>query len=112
MKTLTTRGIRTATAIKNREDFRTSGSLSGRSTSLGTYDYGRLTGDDRDQFVLDSRYIDYCVWSYATPIAWHWTAPDGSEGWHVVSQKFSPTTTKHQSNLYLIPRDQTLPVVK
>lgn len=100
----TTRSIRTAQAIRDREDFRTSGSLYGESTSLGRYDSGRLSGADLDQFYADCRDIDYVVVSYATPIAWHVTPANGDESprWHVVSQKFSSTTSKHQSNLYMV----------
>ena len=35
----------------------------------------------------------YVVFSYGTPIAWYSYTHD----WHLVSQKFSPTTSKHQS---------------
>lgn len=103
----TTRSIRTAQAIRDREDFRTSGSLYGEETGrLSAWSSGLLSGDDLDQFRLDMGHVDYVVWSYSTPIAWHWTAADGTEGWHVVAQRFSPTTSKHQSNLYLIPRTE------
>lgn len=34
----------------------------------------------------------YIVYSYGTPIAWH-----SIEGWYVVEQKFSQTTSKHQN---------------
>lgn len=105
MRRLTTRGIRTATAIRDREDFRTSGALMAESTGrLGSWDSGRLSGADLDAFRLDCQAIDYCVWSYSTPIAWHVTGPN-TDRWHVVAQRFSPTTTKHQGNLYLIPRE-------
>jgi hypothetical protein len=105
MKRLTTRSIATATAIRDREDFRTSGSLMGESTGgFGRYDRGRLSGPDAEQFLLDCSFIDYIVKSYATPIAWHVSGPD-LDRWHVVTQKFSSTTTKHQGNLYLIPRE-------
>ena len=40
----------------------------------------------------------YIVYSYSTPIAW-WTE---TYGWHAVNQKFSPTTSKHQSRLHLV----------
>lgn len=101
----TTRSIRTAQAIRDREDFRTSGALYGESTGrLGSWQTGKLSGDDLDQFRLDAEHVDYVVWSYSTPIAWHVTGPN-LDRWHVVAQKFSRTTTKHQSNLYLIPRE-------
>ena len=106
MLRLTTRCIRTAQAIRDREDFRTSGALMGEATGrLGRWDSGRLSGPDLDQFYLDAPFIDYAVWSYSTPIAWHWTNEKaGTSGWHKVAQKFSTTTSKHQSNLYLIDR--------
>ena len=34
----------------------------------------------------------YVVWSYATPIAWK-----VNDSWHIVTQKFSRTTSRHQS---------------
>jgi hypothetical protein len=36
--------------------------------------------------------MDYVVYSYHTPIAWH-----TPEGWYIVAQKFSQTTSKHQN---------------
>ena len=40
--------------------------------------------------------IDYAVYSYETPIAWHLAATDE---WVVTSQRFSPTTDRHQSRI-------------
>jgi hypothetical protein len=99
---LTTCGIRTATAIRDRESFTTYGALSGRTVPDGGLGPGIaynswLNGDEKQQWYTDCYSIDYVVFSYATPIAWH--TPNG---WHVVAQKFSPTTGKHQSNLYMI----------
>jgi hypothetical protein len=37
--------------------------------------------------------IDYIVWSYVTPIAWH----HRTEGWTIPSTHYSVTTSKHQS---------------
>ena len=103
MKRLTTRGIATAEAIRDREDFRTSGALMGESCSLGRYDSGRLSGADLERFYADCPNIRYAVTSYATPIAWWVEAtPTTKAGWYKVGQKFSVTTTKHQGNLYLI----------
>lgn len=102
MKRLTTHGPATAQAIANRENFNTSGALKARKVDglhlMG--DAGRLSGVDYDHFCMDMESIDYVVTSYATPIAWH--TPDG---WYVVKQKFSITTTRHQGNLYLIRND-------
>lgn len=58
------------------------------------YTVGMLSGDDRDQFAADVESIDYLVYSYDTPIAWHTPA-----GWHLVSQKFSVTTSCHQGQV-------------
>lgn len=107
MKRLTTRSIATATAIRDREEFRTSGALRGEThTPTSRYLFtGYLSGPDAERLHSDLRVgIDYVVWSYSTPIAWH--CVDGT--WHVVAQKFSPTTTKHQGNLYLV-REFTVP---
>lgn len=100
---LTTRSIATATAISERKPFTTSGSLSAETVNgLGSWDSGRLSGDDLETYRADMTEIDYVVWSYATPIAWH-----TSGRWHKVVQKFSPTTSKHQGNLYMIPLLET-----
>lgn len=105
----TTRSRVAAEAIRDRKDFRTGGAFYGEETGrLSQWNSGLLDGPDYDQFVIDMRFVDYVVWSYSTPIAWHWTNErSGESGWHVVAQKFSSTTSKHQSNLYLIPREQT-----
>lgn len=102
MKRLSTTGRATSQAIRDREDFNTSGSLKGRNTEDGMRpsDSGRLAGEDLEAFQRECRDIDYVVTSYATPIAWH--TPDG---WHKVAQKFSVTTSRHQGNLYLIHED-------
>jgi hypothetical protein len=92
-KVLTTRSIATADAIRNREEFKTHGSLMGTTHKSGA---GRLNREENDLFVNDWCDIDYVVYSYATPIAWH----NSKTGWHIVNQKFSVTTTKHQGNLY------------
>jgi hypothetical protein len=106
MKRLTTRSIKTAEAIRDRESFTTSGSLYGQAQpdgGMSPYAFrGWLSDDERAVWERDSYDVDYVVVSYATPIAWHVHKP-GTEGmWHIVDQKFSPTTTKHQGNLYLI----------
>ena len=56
------------------------------------YETGRLSGDDYQAYLRSN--IDYTVLSYGTPIAWHTV-----DGWYIVSQKFSRTTSKHQSNV-------------
>jgi hypothetical protein len=54
--------------------------------------FGRLDAQEFAQIKQDETRINYAVYSYGTPIAWHTDA----EGWYVVEQKFSPTTSKHQ----------------
>lgn len=75
--------------IETRQEFRASAleGLDGRTNT-----YGRLDAEEvaRYESVKDS--IDYVVMSYRTPIAWH-----SAEGWYVVAQKFSVTTSKHQN---------------
>lgn len=101
MKILSTTGRATSEAIRDREPFNTSGALKARRpVGLTRLDSGRLAGEDLEAFRRDVKVIDYVVLSYDTPIAWH--TPDG---WHKVAQKFSPTTSKHQGNLYLINED-------
>jgi len=75
-------------AIASCETFRAS-ALSGVTTVPGA---GRLDGADRDRFYADRDAIAYAVMSYGTPIAW--LTP---RGWHVVGQRFSVTTSRHQS---------------
>lgn len=95
--------------IRDRKPFNAS-SLTGRVVEgLGYWDSGRLKGADLDKFRADCTGILYVVYSYTTPIAWY-TEPGGVGTWHVVSQRFSTTTsTKHQSRLWMIPQP-TMPV--
>ena len=55
---------------------------------------GRLAGFDLDQWDADIDDVDYVITSYATPIAWH-----TPRGWHLVDQRFSVTTSCHQSQV-------------
>lgn len=50
----------------------------------------------RDHLLNDSDDVDYIVWSYDTPIAWHTT-----DGWTFVDYSFSSTTSKHQARLLM-----------
>ena len=75
-------------AIARCETFRAS-ALSGTLEVPGA---GRLAGADRERFDADRDAIAYAVMSYGTPIAW--LTP---RGWHVVAQRFSVTTSRHQS---------------
>lgn len=105
MKNLTTRGPKAAQAILDRKAFKTNGAL--RADALpGTGFYhsgGWLLDGELEQFKTDQPNIDYVVFSYDTPIAWHVSDPTTADGrWYRVSQKLSPTTSKHMEHLYLI----------
>lgn len=103
---LTTRSRATAEAIAGCVPFTTSGSLRGEGRAyVHEYAYSGQLNTVEAQMLYDDRTdygVDYIVWSYSTPIAWHRT--DGK--WRVVAQTFSPTTSKHQGNLYLIEREE------
>jgi hypothetical protein len=75
-------------AISRCETFR----ASALSATLEVPGAGRLDGADRERFDADRDVIVYAVMSYGTPIAW--LTP---RGWHVVTQRFSVTTSRHQS---------------
>jgi hypothetical protein len=80
--------------IANRREF-TASALSGSSGKEWTPDAGRLNEEEyaklKEATQTRPEWV-YVVYSYGTPIAWH-----TAEGWYVVEQKFSPTTSKHQN---------------
>jgi hypothetical protein len=81
--------------IENRLDFRASALEGWEGTaSRQSAKTGRLNQLEGDKLLstADTGTIDYVVFSYDTPIAWH-----SAEGWYVVEQKFSVTTSKHQN---------------
>lgn len=47
------------------------------------------------RYYADANAIDYVIYSYHTPIAWH--TPDG---WVIPPVKYSISTTRHQGTLY------------
>lgn len=65
----------------------------GQKFSSGT---GQLNSAERQVFYIDCDNIEYIVYSYHTPIAW--VTKDGTK--YRVSQKFSVTTSKHQTIVY------------
>ncbi len=75
--------------IANRQPFEAS-SLSGKYYNY-TRGAGRL-GAEYEKLVADFKPGAYVVLSYNTPIAWY-----GANGWYVVEQKFSVTTSKTQT---------------
>lgn len=79
--------------ITTRQQF-TASALSGGYKNY-TPDTGRLNEAESLKLggVMNENGGAYIVYSYGTPIAWFSLL----EGWYVVSQKFSPTTSKHQN---------------
>ena len=83
--------------VKDRVPFTTYGALLG--TNDRPFGEGLLNNKEAARYREEYQNIDYVVLSYSTPIAWHSTR----YGWHIVNQKFSRTTTRHQTNaLYRI----------
>jgi hypothetical protein len=79
--------------IATRQEFKAS-ALSGAYKDY-TPSEGRL---NREEYALLESAMEgvkfaYVVYSYGTPIAWH---TDG-QGWYIVEQKFSVTTSKHSN---------------
>ena len=88
-----------AKAMHNRLPFKTSGALKGVEGTVGVFGVGglgRLNKYEREMYRADD--VVYTVVSYETPIAW--VRRDGSV--HKVNQKWTPTTSKHQSLLSLL----------
>jgi len=74
--------------IATRQEFRAS-ALEGRVYGVGS---GRLDPEEVARYNRDLNSVIYWVYSYSTPIAWY-----TPEGWYTVEQKFSSTTSRHQS---------------
>jgi hypothetical protein len=79
--------------ITERREF-TASALSGNSVKEYTPNAGRLDREEYTKLIEATSRPEwvYVVYSYGTPIAW--CTP---EGWYVVAQKFSVTTSKHQN---------------
>lgn len=84
-----------ADALDSLQPFKTHGALRGLE-----HDPSRsvnLVGKLADRYLasngqLSTREVDYLVYSYETPIAWH----TDRSGWLVPAGKYSITTTDHQ----------------
>lgn len=88
-----------------------SGSLQG-TDAVWNANADRLSSLETAAFYNDRPYITYAVFSYFTPIAWYVSKPKvcgccQDERWHIVNQKFSVTTSKHQSQLWHIRKETT-----
>lgn len=102
-------------AINAREDFH-SGNLRGE-VIMSKYDlthrHGRLEGESLARWEKDWENVDYVVWSYYTPIAWHTQKADVGM-WVYSDQHHSATTSRHQSivrralNVYHIPNVEVI----
>jgi len=91
--TITTRRFDViAKHLANREPFRTHGALRAETFSYGA---GRLPADWWNTFTARVNVIDYFVYSYQTPIAWH----DTEAGWVVPDERYSQTTSVHQGRI-------------
>jgi hypothetical protein len=79
--------------VMTRQEFKAS-ALSGAYKDY-TPSEGRLNREEYEilESAMNESRVAFVVFSYGTPIAWHTDA----RGWYVVSQKFSVTTSKHQS---------------
>lgn len=79
--------------IRQRQPFQTNGALWGTRDLTSP---GRLEGIELFQFnrASDEGHIDFIVMSYNTPIAWY---NKTLKRWHIVNDKFSVTTSKHQT---------------
>ena len=84
-------------ALRERLPFKTGGALYGTDKSAYT-SYGHLNDSEVSKFERDRERMTFIVYSYATPIAW--ALDDGTV--HKVDQRFSVTTSRHQSFLYLL----------
>ena len=99
--TITTRRFDTiAKHLANREPFRTRGSLKGETPDAAwlfafASGYGRLPRDWARTLSARRHLITYVVYSYQTPIAWH----DSEAGWIVPDERYSITTSRHQSTV-------------
>ena len=97
MSTIQRHTLRTVhQAVAQRADFNCNDTLTGRSGISGTWG-SRLPEKYHDKFRADVLADDaYVVRSYATPIAWVTHAGHV----HYVRQRFSVTTSKHQSLIW------------
>lgn len=61
--------------------------------------YGMMPEDEREVLIALVRTgdLDYVIYSYATPIAWH-----ANGEWTKSSSRYSPTTSQHQGRLYRV----------
>ena len=104
MKTLKRTNIRQSSIhIRYREPFQCGGNAYGMANMRGevfekgfsVWGTGSLAGPAKARWELHKSvgHIEYVVFSYHTPIAWF----SKENGWYVVEDKFSSSTTRHQT---------------
>jgi len=87
-------GYTIASRIAHRTEFRTYGAMAGETPHQSAYSYGWLTGSARRRWENDAPQVDYSVWSYGTPIAWHTV----ERGWVIIGHSFSVSSGRHASH--------------
>lgn len=88
--------------ISARREFNGS-SMSGRKTPTG--DVGRLPGNWRDVYYQTAGRIDYIIYSFSTPIAWH--TNDGL--WIIPSVTYSSYSSRHQHYARMVAMAENSP---
>lgn len=78
------------TVVWNHKTFDTGGALRGRTWA--EFGAGQLRDEAFRSFCSQANEIDFIVYSYTTPIAWH-----SPSGWTCPSDRYSITTSHHQS---------------
>jgi len=87
-------------AIAHMEPFETYGSLQGINEQAGFGRCGQLEDKARKAFLghrdgKQGQHMDYVVYSYSTPIAWH----VNSQGWFYPDTSYSRTTSAQQTHV-------------
>lgn len=97
IRTTTRNSATIARAIRQDEDFTTSGALWGEARPDAFIPTGRMLDSDaaRLHTVESLMVIDYVVYSYGTPIAYRY----GQGKWCMPDAKYSVTTSKHQGTI-------------
>ena len=88
--------------ISARREFNGS-SMSGRKSPTG--DIGRLPGNWRDVYYQTAGRIDYIIYSFSTPIAWH--TNDGL--WFIPSVTYSSYSSRHQHYARMVAMAENSP---
>lgn len=96
IRTTTRNAAAIARAIRQGEDFATSGALKGIANPWWVNSGYMRDSDSAAMYAArDNAGIDYVIYSYATPIAYR--TADGQ--WTIPDAKYSVTTSKHQSTI-------------